>query len=119
MKEQVGGNVKDVGKGKKDALVTEITPQSVDFSRWYLDVVLRAELSDYTEVKGCMNCLPWSASKSGTKMKRWIRSTKMNAIAQPTASAITDAISRLRSSSRCSRNDIRDPLSSSGSPSVS
>jgi len=59
MKEQVGGNVKDGGKGKKDALVTEITPQSVDFSRWYLDVVLRAELSDYTEVKGCMAIRPY------------------------------------------------------------
>ena len=34
---------------KKDT-VTEITPQSEDFSRWYLDVVRRAELADYTEV---------------------------------------------------------------------
>ncbi len=37
---------------KKDALVTEITPQSQDFSRWYLDVVRRAELSDYTDGQG-------------------------------------------------------------------
>ena len=44
---------------KKDALVTEITPQSEDFSRWYLDVVRRAELSDYTEVKGCMVIRPY------------------------------------------------------------
>ena len=44
---------------KKDALVTEITPQSQDFSRWYLDVVRRAELSDYTEVKGCMVIRPY------------------------------------------------------------
>src|ERR687888_1812226 len=34
--------------------VTEITPQSENFSEWYLDVVRRAELADYTEVKGCM-----------------------------------------------------------------
>jgi prolyl-tRNA synthetase len=34
----------------KDGKVTEITPQSVDFSRWYLDVVRRAELADYTPV---------------------------------------------------------------------
>src|SRR5918997_3039312 len=45
--------------GKKDALVTEITPQSEDFSRWYLDVVRRAELADYTEVKGCMAIRPY------------------------------------------------------------
>ena len=43
----------------KDALETEITPQSQDFSRWYLDVVRRAELADYTEVKGCMAIRPY------------------------------------------------------------
>jgi prolyl-tRNA synthetase len=44
---------------KKEALVTEITPQTADFSRWYLDVVRRAELADYTEVKGCMAIRPY------------------------------------------------------------
>jgi prolyl-tRNA synthetase len=44
---------------KKEAMVTEITPQSQDFSRWYLDVVRRAELADYTEVKGCMAIRPY------------------------------------------------------------
>src|SRR5688572_19631277 len=43
----------------KDAMVTEITPQSEDFSRWYLDVVRRAELADYTDVKGCMAIRPY------------------------------------------------------------
>jgi len=42
-----------------DGQVTEITPQSVDFSRWYLDVVRRAELADYTAVKGCMAIRPY------------------------------------------------------------
>jgi prolyl-tRNA synthetase len=45
--------------GKKQALVTEITPQSEDFSRWYLDVVRRAELADYSPVKGCMVIRPY------------------------------------------------------------
>jgi prolyl-tRNA synthetase len=44
---------------KKEPQVTEITPQSQDFSRWYLDVVRRAELADYTEVKGCMAIRPY------------------------------------------------------------
>jgi prolyl-tRNA synthetase len=44
---------------KKDALVTEITPQSEDFSQWYLDVVRRAELADYSPVKGCMVIRPY------------------------------------------------------------
>ena len=55
MAEQTAGK----GKEHKDALVTEITPQSEDFSRWYLDVVLRAELADYTPVKGCMAIRPY------------------------------------------------------------
>ncbi len=42
-----------------DAPVTEITAQSVDFSRWYLDVVLKAELADYSPVKGCMVIRPY------------------------------------------------------------
>ena len=50
----------DTSKNKKDdGQVTEITPQSVDFSRWYLDVVRRAELADYTAVKGCMAIRPY------------------------------------------------------------
>ena len=44
---------------KKDAFVTEITPRSQDFSRWYLDVVRRAELADYSPVKGCMVIRPY------------------------------------------------------------
>jgi prolyl-tRNA synthetase len=51
--------VKEKDQGKKEAMVTEITPQSEDFSRWYLDVVRRAELADYTEVKGCMAIRPY------------------------------------------------------------
>jgi prolyl-tRNA synthetase len=39
--------------------VTEITKQSDDFSKWYLDVVRRAELADYSPVKGCMVIRPY------------------------------------------------------------
>ena len=42
-----------------DGYVTEITRQSEDFSRWYLDVVRRAELADYSPVKGCMVIRPY------------------------------------------------------------
>ncbi len=44
---------------QQEALVTEITPQSEHFSRWYLDVVRRAELADYSPVKGCMVIRPY------------------------------------------------------------
>jgi prolyl-tRNA synthetase len=38
---------------------TAITPQSQDFARWYIDVVRRAELADYSPVKGCMVIRPY------------------------------------------------------------
>ena len=40
-------------------LPTEITPQSQDFGRWYIDVVRRAELADYSPVRGCMVIRPY------------------------------------------------------------
>jgi prolyl-tRNA synthetase len=46
-------------KTESDTFVTEITPRSQDFSRWYLDVVRRAELADYSPVKGCMVIRPY------------------------------------------------------------
>ena len=45
--------------GKQESYVTEITPQSEDFSRWYLDVVRRAELADYSPVKGGLVIRPY------------------------------------------------------------
>ena len=42
-----------------EAFVTEITPRSQDFSRWYTDLVRRAELADYSPVKGCMVIRPY------------------------------------------------------------
>jgi prolyl-tRNA synthetase len=44
---------------KTGSFVTEITPRSQDFSQWYLDVVRRAELADYSPVKGCMVIRPY------------------------------------------------------------
>ena len=35
-----------------------ITPRAKDYSQWYLDVVLRAKLADYSPVRGCMIIRP-------------------------------------------------------------
>src|SRR3989304_2417630 len=35
-----------------------ITPRAQDFSAWYNDAVLRAELADYSPVRGCMVIRP-------------------------------------------------------------
>src|SRR5215510_11052503 len=48
-----------MAKNDRTEFVTEITPRSQDFSRWYLDVVRRAELADYSPVKGCMVIRPY------------------------------------------------------------
>jgi prolyl-tRNA synthetase len=37
----------------------QITRKSEDFDRWYTDVVRRAELADYTPVRGCMVIRPY------------------------------------------------------------
>ena len=37
----------------------EIVKKSEDFSRWYTDVILKAELADYAPVKGCMVIRPY------------------------------------------------------------
>ncbi len=39
-------------------LVEAITSMEVDFAQWYTDVVKKAELIDYTSVKGCMVIKP-------------------------------------------------------------
>ena len=39
-------------------MVEEITSMDVDFAQWYTDVVRKAELIDYTSVKGCMVIKP-------------------------------------------------------------
>jgi prolyl-tRNA synthetase len=36
-----------------------ITPRAQDFSAWYNDVIMRAELADYSPVRGCMVIRPW------------------------------------------------------------
>jgi len=39
--------------------VKEITKRSVDFSQWYIDVIRKADLADYTPVRGCMVIKPY------------------------------------------------------------
>jgi prolyl-tRNA synthetase len=43
----------------KEKLVKNITPKSEDFSRWYVEVIQKAELADYTPMKGMMVIRPY------------------------------------------------------------
>lgn len=40
-------------------MVDDITSMDVDFAKWYTDIVKKAELCDYTSVKGCMIIRPY------------------------------------------------------------
>ncbi|QQE73778.1 proline--tRNA ligase [Brevibacillus composti] len=39
---------------EEKSFVKEITPQAEDFSRWYIDTIKKADLMDYTPVRGCI-----------------------------------------------------------------
>jgi len=43
---------------QKDRQVKMLTPKSEDFSKWYVEVVQKAELADYTPMKGMMVIRP-------------------------------------------------------------
>jgi prolyl-tRNA synthetase len=54
MEQKAGG---DKGAQNKE-FVKEITPKAVDYSQWYIDVVLKAKMMDYSPVKGFMAIRP-------------------------------------------------------------
>ena len=39
-------------------MAKEITPRETDYSQWYVDIVTRANLADYSAVRGCMVIKP-------------------------------------------------------------
>ena len=44
---------------KQEEFVKEITNIDKDFAQWYTDIVLKAELADYTDTKGCIAIRPY------------------------------------------------------------
>ncbi len=50
----MGGRWSLMSKENDKQFVTEITPQGEDFSRWYIDVIKKADLMDYSPVRGCI-----------------------------------------------------------------
>ncbi|MDR0979049.1 MAG: proline--tRNA ligase [Lachnospiraceae bacterium] len=43
----------------KNNFVKEITNIEEDFAKWYTDIVIKAELADYTDTKGCIAIKPY------------------------------------------------------------
>ena len=44
---------------KEKKMVEAITSRAEDFAKWYTDIVKKAELVDYSGVKGCMVIRPY------------------------------------------------------------
>ena len=64
------------GRGGKAGSGRDVTPRSVDYSQWYLDVIAAGDLVDSSPVKGCMVIRPngmalWDAVRENldTKIK--------------------------------------------------
>ncbi len=54
-------------------MVEAITSRDEDFAKWYTDIVKKAELVDYSGVKGCMVIRPygyaiWELRRQATRM---------------------------------------------------
>jgi len=56
-KKRGGGD--DVADGEDTGFVKEIRKHSADFPGWYTDVVRKAQLADYSPVRGCMVVRPY------------------------------------------------------------
>ena len=48
-----------MAKKNNQEFVTQITPRSEDFSKWYTDVILHTDMVDYAPVRGCMVIKPY------------------------------------------------------------
>ncbi len=55
--EQGSGNSKKQKQNKE--FVKEITPKNVDYSQWYIDVILKTKMMDYAPMKGFMAIRPF------------------------------------------------------------
>lgn len=71
---------------KEKKFVEEITPMDVDFAQWYTDIVKKAELADYSSVRGCMIIRPygfaiWEAIQNYLDKK--FKETDHEAVAMP------------------------------------
>ncbi len=51
--------ISNMGKNKNEKMVDAITSMDEDFAKWYTDICKKAELVEYTSVKGCLVIRPY------------------------------------------------------------
>lgn len=57
--EDAGFRIRNGKMAKDKKMVEQITSMDVDFAQWYTDIVKKADLIDYSSVKGCMIIRPY------------------------------------------------------------
>jgi len=57
--EQSSGNNQKQQQKQNKEFVKEITPKNVDYSQWYIDVILKTKMMDYAPMKGFMAIRPF------------------------------------------------------------
>src|SRR5229473_1650379 len=55
-------------------MAEKLLPRDKGFAEWYVDLVLKAKLADYSEVKGCMVIRPTAETIINATFSRWIQS---------------------------------------------
>eukprot|EP01032_Pedospumella_encystans_P038816 gene38816-43998_t len=53
------GGIDSVPKNAAKVAEAVITPRAVDYSAWYNDVIIAADMVDQSPVRGCMVIKPW------------------------------------------------------------
>ena len=93
-----GGEVDagDATKMQKEPVLKEITPKSQDYSQWYLDVVLKADLADYGPVRGCMVIKPYGYAMWENMQRGWTAASRRRGTSTPTPALHPQELPRAR-----------------------
>ena len=60
----------------KEKKVTEITDMEVDFAQWFTDVCKKAQLIDYSSIKGVLFTVPMAMPFGRISSTSWIRNSR-------------------------------------------
>ena len=64
----------------KDKKVEQITDMEVDFAQWFTDVCKKAQLIDYSSIKGVFIYLPMAMQSGKISRPSWTRNSRSRAL---------------------------------------
>ena len=68
----------------KEKKVTEITDMEVDFAQWFTDVCKKAQLIDYSSIKGVFIYRPYGYAICEISSRSWIRNLRIRVLRMST-----------------------------------